>query len=74
MATQRENLLEVLVRLFAERLLVAARRGLPHRYRRQEKNSPCCGGNWTSVVSCYVTPRVPTGWRAATTSCPWTRR
>ena len=31
--TQRENLLEVLIRLFAIRLLAAVRRGLPHRYR-----------------------------------------
>ena len=31
--TQRENLLEVLIRLFATRLLAAVRRGLPHRYR-----------------------------------------
>lgn len=38
MATQREDLLEVLVRLFAERLLVSVRRGLPHRYRRREEN------------------------------------
>ena len=38
MATQRENLLEVLVRLFAERLLVAVRRGLPHRYRGREED------------------------------------
>ena len=31
--TQRENLLEALIRLFATRLLAAVRRGLPHRYR-----------------------------------------
>ena len=36
MATQRNDLLEILVRLFAERLLAAARRGLPHRYRLHE--------------------------------------
>ena len=36
LATQRDDLLEVLVRLFADRLLVAVRRGLPHRYRRRE--------------------------------------
>ena len=38
MATQRENLLEVLVQLFTDRLLVAARRGLPHRYLAQEED------------------------------------
>lgn len=44
MATQREDLLEVLVRLFAERLLVAARRGLPHRYRPREEYLPALRG------------------------------
>ena len=34
--TQRENLLEVFIRLFATRLLEAARRGLPHRCRLLE--------------------------------------
>ena len=34
--TQRENLLEVFIRVFATRLLEAARRGLPHRYRLLE--------------------------------------
>ena len=38
LATQRDNLLEVLVRLFADRLLVAVRRGLPHRYRPREED------------------------------------
>ena len=38
MAIQREDLLEVLVRLFAERLLASVRRGLPHRYRRLEED------------------------------------
>ena len=38
LATQRENLLEVLVRLFADRLLAAVRRGLPHRYRPREED------------------------------------
>lgn len=32
MTTQRHDLLELLIRLFAERLLVAVRRGLPRRY------------------------------------------
>lgn len=36
LATQRTNLLEVLIRLFIDRLLVAVRRGLPHRYRERE--------------------------------------
>ena len=42
--TQRDNLLEVLVRLFADRLLAAARRGLPHRYLFREDDLPLlCG-------------------------------
>ena len=36
LATQRADLLEILIRLFADRLLVAVRRGLPHRYRQRE--------------------------------------
>ena len=44
LATQREVLLEVLIRLFADRLLVAVRRGLPHRYRRQEDDLPLLRG------------------------------
>ncbi len=32
LSTQRHDLLELLIRLFAERLLVAVRRGLPRRY------------------------------------------
>ena len=44
LATQRENLLEVLVRLFADRLLVAVRRGLPHRYRLLEEDLPLLRG------------------------------
>ena len=36
LSTQRKDLLEVLIRLFADRLLVAVRRGLPHRYRSKE--------------------------------------
>ena len=38
MGTQREDLLEVLVGLFSERLLAAVRRGLPHRYRQREES------------------------------------
>jgi len=38
LATQRADLLEILIRLFADRLLVAVRRGLPHRYRQREDN------------------------------------
>ena len=36
LATQRDNLLEVLIRLFSDRLLIVVRRGLPHRYRARE--------------------------------------
>ena len=44
MSTQSEDLLEVVVRLFAEHLLAAARRGLPHRYRRREEDLPLLRG------------------------------
>ena len=36
LATQGETLLEFLVGVFADRLLAAVRRGLPHRYRRRQ--------------------------------------
>ena len=35
---QKADLLEILIRLFADRLLVAVRRGLPHRYRPREED------------------------------------
>ena len=44
LGAQHENLLEVLVRLFADRLLVAARRGLPHRYRTMNDDLPALRG------------------------------
>ena len=44
LATQRENLLEVLVGLFADRLLVPVRRGLPHRYRLLQDDLPLLRG------------------------------
>ncbi|MDE0192573.1 MAG: McrC family protein [Gammaproteobacteria bacterium] len=44
LATQREDLLEVIIRLFADRLLVAVRRGLPHRYRLREDDLPLLRG------------------------------
>ena len=44
MGTQHEDLLEVLVRMFADRLLAAARRGLPHRYRTREEDLPLLRG------------------------------
>lgn len=44
LATQHDDLLEVLIRLFADRLLVAVRRGLPHRYRLREDDLPLLRG------------------------------
>ena len=44
LATQREDLLEVVVRLFADRLLEAVRRGLPHRYRLRKDDLPLLRG------------------------------
>lgn len=44
LATQRKDLLETLVRLFADTLLAAVRRGLPHRYRLKEDVLPLLRG------------------------------
>ena len=44
LATQDETLLEFLVGVFADRLLTAVRRGLPHRYRRQQDDLPLLRG------------------------------
>ena len=38
MARQKETLLDILIRLFADRLLAEARRGLPRAYLTQEEN------------------------------------
>lgn len=38
MACQKETLLDILIRLFADRLLAEARRGLPRAYLTQEEN------------------------------------
>lgn len=38
MARQKETLLDILIRLFADRLLAEARRGLPRAYLAQEEN------------------------------------
>ena len=37
---QHENLLEIFIRIFSNRLLEAVRRGLPHRYQRHEDDLP----------------------------------
>ena len=44
LATQDETLLEFLVGVFADRLLAAVRRGLPHRYRLQQDDLPLLRG------------------------------
>ena len=44
LATQRENLLEVLMRLFATQLLAVVRRGLPHGYLVVEDDLPLLRG------------------------------
>ena len=44
LATQRKNLLEILIRLFADILFAAVRRGLPHRYRLREDDLPLLRG------------------------------
>ena len=44
LATQRQNLLEILVRLFVDILFAAVRRGLPHRYRLREDDLPLLRG------------------------------
>ena len=42
--TQRHDLLELFIRLFADRLLVAVRRGLPRRYLTHEDDLPLLRG------------------------------
>lgn len=44
LSTQRKDLLETLVRLFADTLFAAVRRGLPHRYRLKEDTRPVLRG------------------------------
>ena len=44
LATQRKDLLETLVRLFADSLFAAVRRGLPHRYRLKDDALPLLRG------------------------------
>ena len=44
LATQEETLLEFLVGVFADRLLTAVRRGLPHRYRLRQDDLPLLRG------------------------------
>ena len=44
MARQTENLLDILIRVFAERLLAEARRGLPRAYLTQEEDLPALRG------------------------------
>ena len=44
MDTQRHNLVELLIRLFADRLLAAVRRGLPRRYVIHEEDLPVLRG------------------------------
>ena len=44
MSTQHNNILEILVRLFVERLRTTVKRGLPHRYRIQEDDLPLLRG------------------------------
>ena len=44
LAAQDETLLEFLVRVFADRLLTAVRRGLPHRYRPRQDDLPLLRG------------------------------
>ena len=44
MATQRRDLLEILVNLFADRVLAAVRRGLPHSHRQRDEDLPLLRG------------------------------
>jgi 5-methylcytosine-specific restriction enzyme subunit McrC len=44
MARQKETLLDILIRLFADRLLAEARRGLPRAYMAQEEDLPALRG------------------------------
>jgi 5-methylcytosine-specific restriction enzyme subunit McrC len=48
-ARQAESLLEILIRLFAEKLLAEARRGLPRAYFQHEDNLPALRGRLNVV-------------------------
>lgn len=57
MARQSETLLDILIRLFADRLLAEARRGLPRRYDRIEDDLPTLRGR-LNVVRQFTTNAV----------------
>ena len=46
---QRESLLEILIRVFAEKLIEAVRRGMPRRYIQQEDDLPALRGSLNVV-------------------------
>jgi 5-methylcytosine-specific restriction enzyme subunit McrC len=49
MARQEESLLDILIRLFADKLLAEARRGLPRAYLQQEEDLPALRGRLNVV-------------------------
>lgn len=49
MARQQESLLDILIRIFAEKLLTEARRGLPRMYLAQEQDLPALRGRLNVV-------------------------
>lgn len=49
LGTQRDNLLEVLIGLFATKLAEAVRRGMPRRYRRREEDLAALRGSLDPV-------------------------
>lgn len=52
MARQKETLLDILIRLFADRLLAEARRGLPRAYMAQEENLAALRGRLNVIRQC----------------------
>ena len=61
------------VRLFAERLLAAVRRSLPHRYVAQEDDLGCCAGSSSPHARPRISPPGRTASPAASTNSPRTR-
>lgn len=47
LARQRETLLEILIRIFCDKLTEAVRKGMPRRYVEQEDDLSALRAGWT---------------------------
>jgi 5-methylcytosine-specific restriction enzyme subunit McrC len=62
---QRDYLLEIVIRLFCDRLFEAFHRGLPRRYVPHEDDRRPCEAGWTSSGNSQCSRPVRSDWRAA---------